>query len=122
MKEQDENKKKLDYIWQEVLDQYKLVKVFTQCSINGDVVKAKHKETGRYVIIKLIRNSTSTGERALKALRQLQFLRKMTQEKQNIFIMPMLDVIVPDLTRKDVISAAKQWKKEYETRNEEDTK
>lgn len=109
-----DDRKKLDYVWQEVLDDYKIVRVFNQDPIDGDVVKAKHKETGRAVVIKLVRNAAASKDRTLKALRQLQILRKMTQEKQNIFIMHLLDVIVPDVGRKELVHSAKQWREDLE--------
>ena len=65
-------------MWQEVLDEYKIMRVYTQDAIYGDVVKAKHIESGRLVVLKLVRNAAGSKDRTLKALRQLSILRKMT--------------------------------------------
>ena len=61
----------------------------------GQVIQAKNRETGQIVAIKLIKNINKNSYAARKVLREIILLRKLSEVKDNIFTVKLLDVFLP---------------------------
>lgn len=61
----------------------------------GQVIKAKHRETGQKVAIKLIKEIDKSSYALRKLLREIIILRKLSEIENNIFTIKLLDIIIP---------------------------
>jgi len=88
---------------------YELIKIIGKGSY-GCVTKAKCKETGKLVALKVMKNQTKTEYEIIKLLREIQLLRKMNEiyqkankkiypndpkSQENPFIPALIDIICP---------------------------
>ena len=74
---------------------YKLLEELGKGSF-GTVVKAKNRETGQKVAIKLMRDISKSSYSLRKLLREIIILRKLSEIENNIFTTKLLDIIIPD--------------------------
>ena len=73
---------------------YKLLEELGKGSF-GTVIKAKHRETGQKVAIKMIKEIDKSTYALRKLLREIIILRKLSEIENNIFTIKLLDVIIP---------------------------
>jgi mitogen-activated protein kinase 1/3 len=74
---------------------YKLLEELGKGSF-GTVVKAKNRQTGAKVAIKLIKDINKSSYSLRKLLREIIILRKLSEIENNIFTIKLLDIIIPD--------------------------
>jgi serine/threonine protein kinase len=68
----------------------------------GQVYLAKHRETGKKVAIKLIKNLQNSVYNAKKVLREIELLSKLSELSENIFTVKLLEVILPACVDQDI--------------------
>lgn len=62
----------------------------------GVVMKAKSKQTGEIVAIKLIRSVQKDSYQVRKVIREILILRKMTEVENNQYVTGLIEVILPE--------------------------
>ena len=82
-------------IWQELDFRYELLNVIGEGSF-GQVRKAKCRHNGSLVAIKLIRNAFANRYEAKKLLREVQILRKLSSNENNIYCSKLLDIVIAE--------------------------
>ena len=65
----------------------------------GQVVKAKHKQSGQVYAVKLIKNIFKCVYQARLTYREIFLLRKMSEMDENIFTTKLVDLIYPEQFR-----------------------
>ena len=85
---------KLDDAWKFLETEYELQDILGQGTY-GQVIKAKHRETGKVCAIKHIKDVFYNIYEAKKVLREIHILRKLSAETSNLFMVKLLDVIIP---------------------------
>lgn len=68
----------------------------------GTVIKAKHRETGQKVAIKLMKDVNKSSYSLRKLLREIIILRKLSEIENNIFTTKLLDIIIPQSSSNDL--------------------
>ena len=86
--------------WVYVLTDYEIIEGLG-CGSFGQVVKARHKNTGRVHAVKLIHDVMGHWMTAKQTAREIGILRKLSEDPQNIFTTKLTDVIVPPLEPSD---------------------
>ena len=83
--------------WDLVKDSYKIEKIIGSGAC-GVVVRAKHRTSKNLVAIKHIRASIEDGDHYVlkKVLREIQILRHLTEMKENVHTVKILDLIVSE--------------------------
>lgn len=81
-------------IWRQALKDYEFIKLIGQGSY-GEVVQAKHRNSGKEVAIKLINNIFKSEYDSKKIVREIQILRQFTQMENNSFTTKIFDIITP---------------------------
>lgn len=61
----------------------------------GQVVKARNKNTGQMVAIKLIRNIFRNIYECRKVLREITIMRQLTRMRTNLFTPELVDIVIP---------------------------
>ena len=91
------NNLRLTKEWDLIKDRYKIDKIIGSGAC-GVVVRAKHRIQKHVVAIKFIRTSFKDGEDYVlkKVLREIQILRHLTQMKENVHTVKILDLIVSE--------------------------
>jgi serine/threonine protein kinase len=79
-------------VWKHALKDYEFIKLVGSGSY-GEVVQAKHRNTGKQVAIKLIDNVFKNEYDSKKIVREIQILRQFTQMPNNQFTTKIYDVI-----------------------------
>lgn len=93
----------LDSVWKYVHGDYELLEKLGQGSY-GLVLKAKHRDTGKVCAIKHIKNVFYNAYEAIKILREVHIMRKLSCMKTNIFTSKLIDVIVPFRNQENTMS------------------
>jgi serine/threonine protein kinase len=75
-------------------DDYKMVKILGKGTF-GTVVKAVNRKTKAVVAIKYINGISKNSYSARKVLREVKIMRKLSQIKENVFTVKLLDIIIP---------------------------
>ena len=86
----------LDDAWKFLEVEYELLEKLGEGTY-GLVIKAKHRESGKVCAIKHIKDVFYNIYEAKKVLREIHILRKLSLETSNLFLVKLLDVIVPPL-------------------------
>ena len=76
------------------MKKYKIVKILGEGSF-GIVVEARKKRTKEKVAIKYISDYDSSEYGALKTVREIQILKKLTEIPENVYTVKILDLIEP---------------------------
>ena len=90
----DRKDTKIDKKWHHVEKDYKIIGSVGSGRY-GKVIKAKCKETGKNVAIKLIEDIFEDFDQPRHVIRELQILHELTQMPNNIFTVKIVDVILP---------------------------
>lgn len=85
----------------QISDKYKLQKLLGQGSF-GTVYRAKNRQTGKKVAIKLITDISLSVYSMRKLVREVIILRKLSEMEENIFSTKLLDVIIPCVSGDDL--------------------
>lgn len=86
----------LDSSWKFLETEYEILSFLGQGTY-GKVFKARHRQSAKECAIKQIKNVFFSNYEANKILREIHILRKLTSQKNNIFTVKLLDVIIPPL-------------------------
>ena len=73
-----EQKAKISHEWKSVKKDYKIIE-FVGAGAQGQVLKAKHRATGRLVAIKYIKKAFKNIHSAKRTLREINILKKLTE-------------------------------------------
>lgn len=63
----------------------------------GQVMKARHLKSGRIVAIKLMKNLFDSEYASKKLLSEIQILRKLTSDPDNVYSTQIYDIIAPEI-------------------------
>ena len=80
--------------WSEIKHDYKILQVIGHGTF-GQVVKAKIRQTGEYVAIKLISNCFQNESIARQICREIMLMRRLSKLQRNFFTTQLIDVILP---------------------------
>ena len=101
--EQSPKKIALRPCWQNVAQDYELLKLVGTGSY-GEVVRARHRASGRLVAIKLLSGIYKSFYECKKVLREIQILRHLTaMGDANQFATRLYDIIVPADSSEDIL-------------------
>ena len=84
----------MNSVWQPVMNDYTIIEQIGKGSF-GKVIKAKCKNTGKEVAIKLIENIFNEANHARHVLRELHLMHELTNIPGNIFTTKLLDIVLP---------------------------
>ena len=74
----------MDRAWKFIEEEYEILDIIGSGSY-GQVVRARQRETGHILAIKLIKDVFYNTYEAKKVLREILIMRKLSQEGANIF-------------------------------------
>jgi serine/threonine protein kinase len=80
--------------WQDLKDDYKMVSIIGKGTF-GTVVKAFHRKTKAVVAIKYIDGISKNSYATRKVLREVKIMRKLSEIKENVFTVKLIDIIIP---------------------------
>ena len=93
-------KQKLDKTWTALKQDYKLTEIMGNGSF-GQVVKATHRETKNVFAIKRICFDPSKETHLRKIIREITLLRKLSEQKLNVYTTRLYDVLYQPASQND---------------------